>query len=36
MLSVVVALIRLAGQCENVDERTMLDVKGSSLLALAV
>ena len=36
IFSVVDALTRLAGQCENAGERTALDVKGSSLLALAV
>lgn len=36
IFSVVDALTRLAGRCENAGERTMLDVKGSSLLALAV
>lgn len=36
IFSVVDALTRLAGQCENAGERTTLDVKGSSLLALAV
>jgi hypothetical protein len=35
IFSVVDALTRLAGQCENAGERTALDVKGSSLLALA-
>lgn len=36
IFSVVDALTRLAGKCENAGERTALDVKGSSLLALAV
>lgn len=36
IFSVVDALTRLAGRCENAGERTKLDVKGSSLLALAV
>ena len=35
IFSVMDALTRLAGQCENAGERTALDVKGSSLLALA-
>ena len=36
IFSVVDALTRLAGRCQNAGERTTLDVKGSSLLALAV